>query len=208
MKKLLPLLLVILSAFAFSASAQTETKPGPAEQKLLDSLCNALNKLDLSAVKTKQQATELFMNTFSSYADQLIDVATEKGVNPADQPAMRTVGQSIGISLVKQKCQGFIKLSMIMAGQQNEQETGSKTITGTFKRVDVKGFNYIVISTPGGEQSFLWLRQFPGSEKFMTGAATKFAGKKLTITSEEIEVYLPTAKGYYKVKEIKGIDIL
>ncbi|MGZ3874908.1 MAG: hypothetical protein ACXVJD_18450, partial [Mucilaginibacter sp.] len=57
------------------------------------------------------------------------------------------------------------------------------------------------------EKSFIWLRQFPGSEKFMNGPLT-LAGKKLNISWQEIEVYLPQAKGYYKVKEITGITIL
>ncbi|GAA4922932.1 hypothetical protein [Mucilaginibacter defluvii] len=208
MKKILPLLL-ILSALVFTASAQTTTSAvTPTEQKLIDSLCDKLNKLDLSNVKTKQQATELFMTAFASHADQMMEIAAERGVDPSDQQAMNKLGQSIGINMMKQKCPGFIRISTIMAGQQLNQETGLKTTAGTFKRIDVKGFNYIVISTASGEQSFLWLRQFPGSEKFMTGAAAKFTGKKIIITSEEVEAYVPAAKGYYKVKEIKGIEVL
>ena len=53
----------------------------------------------------------------------------------------------------------------------------------------------------------MWLKQFAGSETFI-GVTTKFAGKKIKISWQEIEVYLPAAKGYYKVKEVVAIDIL
>jgi hypothetical protein len=39
-------------------------------------------------------------------------------------------------------------------------------------------------------------------------AAVKLAGKKIDITWQEMEVYLPQAKGYYVVKEITGITVL
>ena len=35
---------------------------------------------------------------------------------------------------------------------------------------------------------------------------TALTGKNLKITWEEIEVYLPQVKGYYKVKEITRVD--
>ncbi|MEO6633843.1 MAG: hypothetical protein ABIN13_19020, partial [Mucilaginibacter sp.] len=57
------------------------------------------------------------------------------------------------------------------------------------------------------EKSFLWLREFPGSDKFMNSPA-QLKGKKLKVTWHEMEVYLPQAKGYYKVKEITAIDFL
>ena len=40
------------------------------------------------------------------------------------------------------------------------------------------------------------------------GDVTKYKGKKLKIKYDEIEVYLPIAKGYYKVKEILSVDVL
>ena len=91
----------------------------------------------------------------------------------------------------------------MVQSEKNNQGTGSTT--GTFKRIDNKGFNYIVITENGNEKSFLWLTQFAGSEKFMDNT-TSLTGKNLNVSWKEIEVYLPQAKGYYKVKEITGID--
>ncbi|MDB5022256.1 MAG: hypothetical protein JWP78_11, partial [Mucilaginibacter sp.] len=67
-------------------------------------------------------------------------------------------------------------------------------------------FNYIVIvDNSNNEKSFVWLRQFPGSERFMSGIAQS-VGKKVKITWQNMEVYLPQSKGYYNVKEIKNLD--
>jgi hypothetical protein len=65
----------------------------------------------------------------------------------------------------------------------------------------------VLKDSKGIERSFIWLRQFPGSEKF-TGITAKYVGKSMKITSQEMEVYLPAAKGYYKVKEIIAVDVL
>jgi hypothetical protein len=87
----------------------------------------------------------------------------------------------------------------------NKDTLQSDITIGVFKRIDQKGFDYIVIVDNDSEKSFIWLRQFPGSEKFMNGI-TQYIGKKMRITWQNIEVYLPQSKGYYNVKEIKYLD--
>jgi hypothetical protein len=95
---------------------------------------------------------------------------------------------------------------MVESDKGDDEATGDSE--GVFKRIDSKGFNYFVITDQNkSEKSFLWLQEFPGSDKFF-GDNTKFIGKKLKIEWKEIEVYLPQAKGYYKVKEITGISLL
>jgi hypothetical protein len=199
-------LLLITCLFAFSVCAIAQA-PGPAEQKLLDSLCVELEKIDLSKITTKQEATDAFMNSFLTKADMMIEVAAEKGVEQTDQEAMHKVGLGIGVNLMKAKCAPFIKLATLMAGKQLDRSNEVQSTVGTFKRIDTKGFNYIVIAEKGSEVSFLWLKRFPDSEKFM-GKTALLAGKKIVVTWKEVEAYLPLAKGYYKVKEITGIQFL
>jgi predicted transcriptional regulator YdeE len=135
----------------------------------------------------------------------LVAVAEEKNLSMEDKAAMHGLGVKIGKNLLNEKCQGFMQLAMKMA-QNNEGESSS--IGGKFKRIDNKGFNYIVVvDDDNQEKSFLWLQQFTGSENFMKNTIT-LAGKKLKIDWKEIEVYLPESKGYYKVKEITAITIL
>jgi hypothetical protein len=96
---------------------------------------------------------------------------------------------------------------MVIKGDADDEDNEGNT-NGKLKRIDVKGFNYIVITDGNNsEKSFLWLKQFPGSEKFMNGL-TGLIDKYVKISWQELEVYLPDAKGYYKVKEITGIEVL
>ncbi|SDF21807.1 hypothetical protein SAMN05216464_114113 [Mucilaginibacter pineti] len=206
MKKYLLLIAVCFLTICNHASAQTT--PGPAQQKLLDSLCDGLTRIDLSKIKTKKAAYDAFMNCFAEHSDLLIEVAKEENVDFTDKPAMHELGIAVGKNLLVHKCPAFMKIAIKMA-KDDEDAPVALSLSGTFKRIDSKDFNYIVIADKNGsEKSFLWLREFPGSDKFMEGAALKLAGKKLDINYQDIEVYLPKAKGYYKVKEITGIDIL
>jgi hypothetical protein len=161
----------------------------------------------VSKITTKKAADDAFEKCFETHADLLTDVAKEQNVDMTDEAAMSEVGGAIGKNLMKQKCGSFMQLAMKMG--KDDDDAGTQITTGIFKRIDTKGFNYIVITDKTtSEKSFIWLRQFPGSEKFMDASPGKLTGKKLQITWKDIEVYLPQAKGYYTVKEIVSIDIL
>ena len=163
----------------------------------------------MKTIHTKKEADDAFMNCFTAYADMLLDVAKEQNIEVTDDDGMHQLGTDIGKNLMKQKCGSFMQLAIKMAKDDEVAAPIALSLSGTFKRIDAKDFNYIVITDKNGsEKSFLWLREFPGSDKFMEGAALKLAGKKLNIKYQDIEVYLPKAKGYYKVKEITGVDIL
>ncbi|MFD0794335.1 hypothetical protein ACFQZX_11965 [Mucilaginibacter litoreus] len=147
------------------------------------------------------------MNCFENQADLLPDVAAERSVEMTDDEAMNKIGNDIGVALMKQKCTGFMTLAVKMAGKDNTKEERVRSTIGTFKRIENKGFNYIVLNSEGKEKSFLWFKQFSGSEAFMN-STVRLAGKKLKVTWQETEAYLPAAKGYYQVKEITAIEIL
>ncbi len=208
MKKYLSLIITVFALNCSIVNAQTE--PGPAQQKMLDSICACMSKIDISKIKTAKEANDVFMQCFTAHADLLPDLAKEQNAEFTDDAAMNRIGTEIGANLLKRNCSSFVKLAMLM-GKKDEDATATvveQVTSGTFKRIDNKGFNYIVLTdNAGNEKSFIWLRQFPGSENFMNGT-TKYVGKKASIKWQEIEVYLPQAKGYYKVKEILSVDIL
>jgi hypothetical protein len=200
-------IILFILLYAFIEKPFAQTKIGPVEQKMTNALCDGLNKIDMSTIHTNKEATDAFMNCFMEQSSLFVDLAAEKNISMDDQDAMHALGVEIGKNLLTQKCEGFLKLAVKMAPRKDEEPPSSET-SGAFKRIDNKGFNYFVITdNDGNDRTFLWLRQFPGSEKF-TGSVAAYAGKKMNIKWQEIEVYLPTAKGYYKVKEIKGIEVL
>jgi hypothetical protein len=207
MKKFL--LLIILPLLLIQKSfAQTGHVQGTMERKMTDSLCVSISKLDVSKIKTQEEAVAAYTQCVGDHIDLLGDFAAERNVDMTDKVAMKKIGVDLAFNLYKMKCENFIKLSTLMAMKTiNKDERQGDISIGAFKRIENKGFNYIVITdAKGNEQSFLWLRQFPGSENFMNGI-TKYVGKKLSIGWKELEVYLPQAKGYYKVKEIVSLDI-
>ncbi|QJD96973.1 hypothetical protein HH214_14400 [Mucilaginibacter robiniae] len=207
--KLFSTLLLLLSVITCTAQAQTQATPGPAERRMVDSLCSAISRLDMSKIKTSEEANEAFMNCFSNYYDILMQIADEKSASLEDDAAMQAIGLEIGKELMRHNCSSFIKLSVLMSKSKSEEKTlATSTTQGTLKRIENKGFNYFIVAdAQGNEKSFLWLQQFAGSEKFM-GLPVTYAGKKIAIQWHELEVYLPQAKGYYTVKEVVSITVL
>jgi hypothetical protein len=199
------LVLFILSIVIMQNSL-AQTKFAPAEQKMVDSLCSSVNKLDLSKITTKEQAIFAYTQCVTNYYSLLGDFAEEKHADISNTADMKKIGIQLAQDLMTIKCESFIKLESLIA--KNTIDNQENSTTGIYKRIDNKGFNYVVIIDENqNEKSFIWLRQFPESENFMT-ETNKFAGKKLKISWHEMEVYLPSAKGYYKVKEISAIKTL
>jgi hypothetical protein len=204
MKRFLPVLIFSIF-YAATLHAQTAAM-GPVEKKLTDSLCSCITHLDQNKLHTKKEATDAFMDCFTKQSDLLVEVAQEKKLDMTDNAAMHDLGVEIAKNLMNEKCAGFMQLAVKMA--QKGDAGSSPTIEGRFKRIENKGFNYIIVADDDNqEKSFLWLQQFSGSENFMKDPEN-LAGKRLRIDWKEIEVYLPDARGYYKVKEITGITIL
>lgn len=204
MKKVLFFLLMVCSAQIF---AQAPVNLGPTEQKINDAICDCMTKQDMSTIKTKEAATQLFTDCVSQHTDLIMKIADERKIDITNDEAMNKLGLEIGKNLMKQNCAAALQLGIKMAGDEKKDGIVSSNTEGIIKRMDNKGFNYIVITENNSEKSFIWLRQFPGSEKFMNGIAGSI-GKKVNIKWQEIEVYLPLAKGYYKVKEITAINFL
>jgi hypothetical protein len=197
-------LLMLLFVFAKTGTSQSTGNM----KKITDSICDCLTKKDLSSIKTTEDANTAFMNCFMNNASLLMELAQERNVDFSDQVAMRNLGLEIGKELMKQNCSSFIDLSMKMAGSEKTEGTTSATgVTGgKLIRIDNKDFRYFIVTDASNrEKSFIWLHYFSGSEKFMDNTA-KYIGKSIKINWQEIEVFLPSAKGYFKIKEITGIE--
>jgi len=199
------LILLLLNASFLRAQSTISA----VEKRLTDSLCNCVSKLDVSKITTAEDAEKQYTNCVEKNIDQLQSFANERHVDFSDKAGMRNLGIDLAKDLMKMNCSIFMDLATLMAKKQDSgEETNTGSTTGSFKRIDLKGFNYlIIVDQNNSEKSFLWLRQFTGSEKFSTGSA-KLIGKQVKISWQELEVYLPQANGYYKVKEITAVEFL
>ncbi len=80
MKKALFPLFIFFFLFIQKSFSQAERVPGVAEKKLTDSLCAALNKLDMSKVGIGKDAKSAFMDCFMKLSNMFEDVANERSV--------------------------------------------------------------------------------------------------------------------------------
>jgi len=201
------LYLVIISSFFFLFSNAQSTS-GNTEKIVTDTICNCLNGVDLTKITNKQDAVTAFTTCFAKRMDLLMQVAREKNIDITDKVAMRNLGIEIGKNLLNENCKAFISISVKMAQNDHDDADNQGSTEGKLKKIELKGFNYIVITDgDNNEKSFIWLQQFPGSDRFMNGMVG-LTGKHVNVKWQEIEVYLPTAKGYYKIKEITGVEFL
>jgi hypothetical protein len=175
-------------------------------KKIADSICDCLSKKDTNAVKTKEEANAMFMGCFftSNALPLLTDLAAERRVDLTDQAAMRDLGLEIAKELMHQNCTAFANLSIKMA---SDSASSTGVTGGKLARIEDKQFRSFVVTDAGNrEQSFIWVRYFQGSEKFIDNPAA-YVGKPLKIRWQEVEVFLPGARGYFKIKEITGVDV-
>jgi hypothetical protein len=205
MKKIL-LLLILAVAGASNSFSQTQS----ALKEIAGSVCDCLNNKDLNAIKTDQEAKSIFVNCFIGNTALIMKLADDSGIDITDGKAGERVGVDIAKEMLRQNCSAFMKLSLKMAdntGEKGEEKSATGITNGKLKRVENKEFLYFVMKDETNrEQSFIWLHYFQGSEKFIKDQAS-FIGKKMKIQWQEIEVFMPSAKGYFKIKEIAGIDV-
>jgi hypothetical protein len=178
-------------------------------QKAVDKICNCLNKIPYDSTNPKAYK-DAAMNCFMvDAASNYIEIAQEKHVNISDQDAMRKIGEEVGQELIKQNCQGYIQFSIVMAKMKKPEEANGNSTTGTLTRMNVKEFEYLVVKTGASkEETFLWLTNFDGSEKFIGNKIQAYMGKQVQIGWNEIEVYMPALHAYRKIKQITSLDIL
>ena len=204
MKKL-PLILCLLCAFSFTR-AQSDTTM----KKFVDSVCKCMGKIDLNTIKSEAEAQQAMTACFvKDNMAVLMKLADERNIDITDQAAMRKVGEEVGMELMKQNCQAFIQLSMQLSKAGGKSEVVSiSTTSGTLATVETKDFcKFIVTDNSGRRNTFYWLHHFKNSEKFMD-QPSKYVGKKLKVSWQETEVYIPAAKGYFKIKEITEVQVL
>lgn len=88
-----------------------------------------------------------YTNCINMHLDILQELATERNMDISNVDQMKSLGVDIAKNLAVQKCEPFLKLAGLIA--QKSVARASNMVTGIFKRIDTKGFNYIVI-TEGG----------------------------------------------------------
>ena len=206
MKKFL--VIILFASLSISVRSQTDSTM----QIFVDSVCKCLSKVDMNTVKNKSDAQVALSGCIlNDNMNLLIKVAEKRGISVTDQAAMEKIGQELAIEMMKQNCSSFVQMSLKISqgGEAVGDEVSELSSTsGILSSVETKEFcKFNLTDAKGKKTSFYWIHHFKNSEKF-TDQPSKYIGKKIKVFWQETEVYVPAAKGYYKIKEIKEIQVL
>src|SRR5689334_2324528 len=206
MKKTTIIFLFLLGAF--SAMSQTDTTM----KRFADSVCSCISRLDLSKIKNETDGQMAMVKCFTEgNMGLLLKVAQERNVDMTDEAAMQKIGQEVGVILLQQGCEPFLKFSMKFAGKDDVAGVPQEDhpyVSGTLTAIETKEFSHFIITDKSGKKHTLyWIHQFDNSDKFVS-QPSKYIGKKIGAQYEEKKVYSPTTKSYITIKELYGIEIL
>ncbi len=206
MKNFFSILLVIFFT-SFGLTAQT------AINKAAEKTCDCLNKQPVPETLNQEEFTLMITKCLTQpMMDDLDNLLKAVGEKEISEGAGEKIGVQIAGKLLS-ICPKFTELTMKMSEDQKKTETvvsndATDFTVGSFTKIEQDGFNYIYLKTSEGKtESFLWMKYFKGSDKF-EGDTTALVGKKIKVLWKETEVYLPKAKGYYKLKEIVEIVLV
>jgi hypothetical protein len=117
---------LILIAFSLlfvkESFSQAERVAGPVEKRITDSLCIALNRLDMAKIGNDKEAESAFMDCFMKESALFEDVANERSVQMDDKEGMQQIGVDIGKNLMEMKCDAFMKPAVKMAYKSGASE--------------------------------------------------------------------------------------
>jgi hypothetical protein len=195
----LSLLLSFFSTFAFSQSAL---------DKASATACDCLKGGNLSS-KTEEEAEKLMSHCVQQGMIKNLDVIQkEYDLDLTDESKVYEVGVELGKKLIV-NCPAFLDyyVSKEKINSLQTEETEGST-QGKFSKLDVKDFAYLVIREKSGKESqFIWIRHFKNADQFVKNPE-QLKNKTLKVNWNEYEAYLPKAGGYFKIKEIKSLEIL
>lgn len=208
------IILVFALVFAFVLSAQAQDK---GVEKAYSEACTCfkdLKKSKLNENEKKEKGMECLQTVMLKNIDAL---AKESGykMSELNEETGRAIGEKFGRNLVT-KCPESVEFFMV-AGKEAMAEgkvpemaayLSTGTTDGTFVRLETSGDSpkLIVKTSDGSEESFLWIRQFNGSDNLEKQYKT-LANKKVSVKWGEFSKYVFSMKGYAKVKEITGFTL-
>ncbi len=124
----------------------------------------------------------------------------------SDEAAGEKLGMEIGMRLLKD-CKTLIEVAKNSAFPLQElAEDNALRSVGTFKKVENKGYQTLVLLTDGKEERFLILQKFEGYEQLL-GQEKALSGKKVSVEWEEQELYQPKSKGFVKQKVVLSFRV-
>lgn len=189
--------------------------------EIADKTCTCItDKEDLNASNMEAFQNEMGMCMLTAIMEMDPTTLDKLNIDMGDQTAMYDFGEKVG-GLMALNCPVFMNKIMEMMTEddsellemikENEGDGSTKdfgTVEGKFVKISGDKFATVIIKDDNGkQQELIWLKYFENSE-LLIESPQKMKGKRLKIDYTEYESYLPAAKGYYKIKEIKKLEIV
>lgn len=188
------ILLISLLFGTFSAAAQLDSLNAVIAQET----CDCILKTDI-ANETKQ-SIEMSLGLCMLEAIQNNNV----DIDISDSDAMSKFGEKIGVKMAFICPLVFEKF--IAEEYEEDSNSGFLSIEGEIDSIEENELQFIIIKEANGKKTkLIWLRYFDGSNEYIK-KPKKLIGKKVNITYQLIDCYLPQKKEYYSFKEIVGME--
>ncbi len=170
--------------------------------------CSCLESKNLSDdyEKLKIEAGMCILTYYQQHSDAVNEYF---GIDEFNGDTGRKIGEKLGVKMVTICPDLVVKLGQSkIAADEGEEGPSTYTINGKVVKMEGQDLiTYHVKADDGKTYKVLWYRNFPGSEELVEDPKS-IVGKKVNVTVEDVECYIPKAKGYYSVKEIRKIKRL
>lgn len=179
-------------------------------QDLLDDMaraaCSCLESKNMSDNYEKLKF-EAGMCILAYYQEHTDEVNEYFGITEFNGVTGRIVGEKLGVKMVTVCPDLVIKLGQSKISDDEDEDDRASTYTISGKVAKAEGadlITYHIKADDGKTYKVVWYRNFEGSEDLVDDPKS-IVGKKVTVTVEDVECYIPKAKGYYSVREIRKL---
>jgi len=198
----------LLFAISFFASLQKAIaqKDSTLTQKITNDFCIEFSKKDFNQIKGfEMEIGLLVIPIIEKYSKE---IKKEWDLDPENEEDYEKISEKIGREATV-GCPKFLEFIKNNIDQINEvsDEDDTKSISGTFQRLEGLLFTALVIKTKSGKEEKLWWFQFFEGSAELAKDPAKLSKKNLTIRYTEMEVYDAKLKEYRTIKVMKNLTV-
>jgi len=177
-------------------------------EQMANEVCACLQEKKLSEIKDKEEATLIAgLCIIGVYEKHQEEANKEFGITSFDEEGGEKFGTELGLAMARICPEQIVKLGMMDQESEENSKPQTTVFSGSVTTVDVSDFVSLQLKGADGKTTkCYWLEYFSGSDDFVQDPK-RLKGKKVRIETSEVEVYLPSAKGYYKINQIVSLEI-
>jgi hypothetical protein len=190
--------------FILSIQKSQAQKDSTFTQKITKEFCVEFSKKDFSEFKGfEMELGLLIVPIIEKYSKE---IEKEWGLLRDNEQDYEKISEKIGQEAAR-GCPKFLEFvkNNLSEIKESTDEDETKSITGTFQRIEEQLFCSLVIKTKAGKEEKLWWFQFFEGADELIKTPAMLAKKNITVRYSEMEVYDSKLKEYRAIKVIKSL---